>query len=98
MAAHAPVDNTRHGLSYTVGGNQAARTASLTDDGPLLARAASWWAAALGHALINSANGDVEVPVDVYQFVTGESFDMAAALRGYNLTWHPALPAVAWPN
>ena len=58
MAAHAPVDGAKHGLYYAAGANAAARTDSLSDDGPLLARATSWWAAALGHRLVARAGID----------------------------------------
>ena len=94
-ATHAAIDAAKHGLWYPVDGDEAARTASLSNGGPLLARAESWWAATLGRMLVARANGNVEVPIDTLQFVVGESFDVRPALRTRNLTWHPAVPAVA---
>ena len=79
---HAAVDPDRHALYYTGGANAAARTNSLSDDGPWLARPASFWAAALGHRLTTRANGDVEVPISIVEFVTGESWYFTPAMRG----------------
>ena len=94
MAAHAPVDAGKHMLYYSAGANAAARTDSLSNDGPLLARANSWWAAALGHRLVARAGGEVEVPFSTVTFVTGESWVYTEALRQRNLTGRPNLASL----
>jgi hypothetical protein len=94
MAAHAPVDAGKHMLYYAAGANAGARTDSLSNDGPLLARANSWWAAALGHRLVVRAGGDVEVPISIVTFVTGESWAYSAAVRQRNLTGRPNLASL----
>ena len=68
--AHATIDDIKHGFSYTVTGNAAAKLESLKGEGPLLIKGGHMLSEILDELLVKKASGEREVTLRLIEFIS----------------------------
>ena len=79
--------NRKHGVDFTVNGNDAAKVNSMKDGGPLKVHKESWFATVASDLLDPPVGTSVSITYHDLEYVVGSAWLLAADLAASPLSW-----------